>query len=522
MKKLLTLFFIYFFLLCPHTHAEETDDLLWDYQPDSFLESLKNHNDFYDKKTQKDLDNQIMKGLDINLVPIDLEWCIQIALENNYDIQIATTQKDEYKWLYRNSLTELLPDIDYRYQIQNLYGEFLVGGVLPRIIRLNPVYSGITVNYPLIGNGSQLFTIASFKNLYKARKHNVKYTQSELLLKTTTYYYDLLEAKLNIEVLISNLRDRKEQLRLMQARYQIGIGSKYDILRAEAQYADAKQELISALNQLRLLQARLSNIMGIEVTMTLYPFEYGVQPRELVQSKNNIDSLYNVALQAREDILAKRAQIRSLNILKNRNYTDFMPNINLSYQYARVGTTETGSLSPNHTWGLNIQIPLGKNLGLGTITQKNADLEKLKTARLELTQLERQIKEAIVSSYYSSKTALEKVEANKKQVAAADEGLKFSLIGFDVGENTFIDVLTSQTEKTTARQQLIRSVIEYNKAQAQMLFDTGIISPKTLLQNYLGINHINNIIEKSSSTIPKDLSTQNYTNSITKTKKKTK
>ena len=295
MKKILTSFFIYFFLLCPNVKAEENDDLLWDYQPESFLESLKNNNEFYDKKTQKDLDNQIIKGLDITLVPIDLEWCIQIALENNYDIQIATTQKDEYKWLYRNSLTELLPDVDYRYQIQNLYGEFLVGGVLPRIIRLNPVYSGITVNYPLIGNGSQLFTIASFKNLYKARKHNLKYTQSELLLKTTTYYYDLLESKLNIEVLISNLRDRKEQLRLMQARYQIGIGSKYDILRAEAQYADAKQELISALNQLRLLQARLANIMGIEVTMTLYPFEYGIQPRELVQVKNNIDSLYNEA-----------------------------------------------------------------------------------------------------------------------------------------------------------------------------------------------------------------------------------
>ena len=98
--------------------------------------------------------------------------------------------------------------------------------------------------------------------------------------------------------------------------------------------------------------------------------------------------------------------------------------------------------------------------------------------------MERDIKENIVSSYYSSKTALEKIEANKKQVAAADEGLKFSLVGFDVGQNTFIDVLTSQTEKTTARQQLITSIIEYNKAQTQMLFDTGIISQKTLLQNY--------------------------------------
>ena len=99
----------------------------------------------------------------------------------------------------------------------------------------------------------------------------------------------------------------------------------------------------------------------------------------------------------------------------------------------------------------------------------------------------RNIKESIVSSYYSSKTALEKVEANKKQVASADEGLKFSLIGFDVGQNTFIDVLTSQTEKTRARQQLISSVIQYNKAQAQMLFDSGIISPKALLLNYKGL-----------------------------------
>lgn len=519
MKKIIS-FIIFSFLIFTPCFAEEIDEMLWDYQPDSFLESLKNENGFYDKKTQKDLDNQIIKGLDIQLVPIDLEWCIQIALENNYDIQIATTQKNEYKWLYRNSMTELLPDVDYRYQIQNLYGEFLVGGVLPRRIRLNPIYSGLTVNYPIIGNGSPLFTIASFKNLYRARKHNVKYTQSELLLKTTTYYYDLLESKLNIEVLISNLRDRKEQLRLMQARYQIGIGSKYDILRAEAQYADAKQELISALNQLRLLQARLANIIGIEVTMTLYPFEYEVHPRELVQEKNNIEALYNIALQTREDLQAKRSEIRSLNIIKNRNYTDFLPNINLSYQYARVGTTETGSLSPNHTWSLMIQIPVGKNLGLGTLTQKNADLEKLKTARLELTNLERKIKEAIVSSYYSSKTALEKIEANKKQVASADEGLKFSLIGFDVGENTFIDVLTSQTEKTTARQQLIRSVIEYNKAQAQILFDTGIISPKTLLLNYQGINYINSLIEEKYSEIPKDTSTQNYTNSITKTKQK--
>lgn len=462
-------------------------DMIWDYKSDKFLESLKSGKAFYDKETQKELDNEIMKGLDIDLIPIDLDRCIKIALANNYDIKISETKQEESKWNYGNAWSQLLPDFYYRYQIQSLHGEFLVGDVLPRVITTNPIYSGIYLNYPIVGNGSPLFDIASDKNLYKASKHNLNYTQNEILLNTTLYYYDLLESKLNIEVLISNLLARTEQLKLMQARYQIGIGTKYDILRAEAQYADAKQQLIGALNTLRLKQARLANIMGIDVTTTLYPFEHSVQPRELINKKNNISSLYNVALQTREDVLSKRAQIRSLTILKNKNYSDFAPNINLSYEFAKVGTTDQGSLRPNQTWSINVDVPLGKKLGVETITQKNADLAKLKTARLELTNLERNIKENIVSSYFSSKTALEKIEANKKQVLSADEGLKFSLIGFDVGQNTFIDVLTSQTEKTSARQQLIRSVIEYNKAQAQLLFDTGTITTKTLLLNYQGL-----------------------------------
>ena len=254
-------------------------DMIWDYKSDKFLESLKSGKAFYDKETQKELDNEIMKGLDIDLIPIDLDRCIKIALANNYDIKISETKQEESKWNYGNAWSQLLPDFYYRYQIQSLHGEFLVGDVLPRVITTNPIYSGIYLNYPIVGNGSPLFDIASDKNLYKASKHNLQYTQNEILLNTTLYYYDLLESKLNIEVLISNLLARTEQLKLMQARYQIGIGTKYDILRAEAQYADAKQQLIGALNTLRLKQARLANIMGIDVTTTLYPFEHSVHPR---------------------------------------------------------------------------------------------------------------------------------------------------------------------------------------------------------------------------------------------------
>ena len=145
---------------------------------------------------------------------------------------------------------------------------------------------------------------------------------------------------------------------------------------------------------------------------------------------------------------------------------------------------QLGTLRPSTTWGLAAVIPLGKRLGVGTMTQEKADAAKLKAAQYELRKLKGDVKQYILTSYYDSMSALEKIEANKKEVEAADEGVRFALVGFEVGNNDFLDVLDSQATKTQARVQLINSTIEYNKAQVTLLYESGIISPKTLLRCY--------------------------------------
>ena len=460
------------------------DFLIWDYTNDTFIERMKNNSDKDNAKIQKELDNAIKQGLDIDLIPVNLRDCIEIALENSTRLKIKKHEEKEAKWMYANALSELLPDFYYRYQVQDLRGEFLVGGILPRRIETNPVYSGFNISYPIIGNGSPLFTIASQKKLYRAAGHDYNYSKEELLLNTSLCYYSLLESKLGLEVLLANLRDRTEQQKLMKARYEIGVGTKYDVLRADAELAIAKKELVTQLNALRLRQADLADIMGIDITIPLYPVEMNARAHKLIDTKYNIDCLYNIALKLREDIKSKELNIRSLTLLKNRNYTMFAPYVTLSYEMGRAGTLQGGSLSANYTLSLNAVWPLGEKLGVKTLTQKNADLEKVRAATLELKVLKSNVKKAILSSFYNSKSALEKIDAAKKEVEAADEGLKFSLVGFEVGTNTFIDVLDSQSTKVQARRGYITSVIEYNRAQIQLLFDTGAITIKSVLNGY--------------------------------------
>ena len=116
------------------------DFLIWDYTNDTFIERMKNNSDKDNAKIQKELDNAIKKGLDIDLIPVNLRDCIEIALENSTRLKIKKHEEKEAKWMYANALSELLPDFYYRYQVQDLRGEFLVGGILPRRMHFAQTY----------------------------------------------------------------------------------------------------------------------------------------------------------------------------------------------------------------------------------------------------------------------------------------------------------------------------------------------------------------------------------------------
>lgn len=310
--------------------AKADDGLIWNYKNDDFLDYLKNDDEKKLIERQKKLDDEIRRALNVNLLPVNLEDCITIMLKNSSTLKIAKENKEEAKWTYANSMTFLLPDFYYRYQIQDVRGEILVSSVLPVRLHVNPVYSGISVTYPILSDWGQFFQAASSRSLYKAAEHRLNRTREELLKNVATSYYELLQAKLNIEVLIINLRDRQEQLRLMQARHQIGVGTKYDVLRAQAELAKSKMELINSLNSLRLKQASLADAMGLDVMIAVYPMEGAVQPVELVEKKYDIENLYKVALSLRQDVKAKEREIMSLNYLRKKNYADFAPQVALT------------------------------------------------------------------------------------------------------------------------------------------------------------------------------------------------
>lgn len=491
LKKILILFYIVHFLFSPllinFAYAKEDDSdwyKLWDRTEDTFLKELdEDKNPKYCSKKQKIIDGGVEKKYDYNLIYTDMQECLCVALENNFNIKINKQNKEMNKWEYRAKLSEFLPNIYASFMIADIQGTYLVGDILPRRIHEVP----IQINYGILWNfnkGRTVFETRQRNDLFKASGHKLDFTKEQIILNTMLSYYELLRLKLQLEILKINLVETQEQLRYTKTLYELGLGTKYDLLRAEVEVANANRDLVINLNSLRLKQANLANIMGIDVTLSVYPSELFIDTVTLVDENIDVKTLYNYSISLREDVKEKEFGIKALEEERKTVYTDFIPDLTLQFDRGQVGTARLG-LRQNDTLYLKTEWQLGRNLGFNSYSKLRSYDAKIKSAKYELETLKRNIKENIVSSYYTSQANLDKIKYAKIAVKAADEGLKNALARYTIGEATFLDVLNSQKIKTQARSDLILAIIDYNKAQAQLLFDSGLINEYSALVNYI-------------------------------------
>ena len=467
----------------PQSYIESVTQCCENESYKKFSEIIKGSASISDIEKQFVIDKEISKELNSDFIYTDLEECIKTALGENYDILLEDAKKQQAFWQNKNSQFSLLPDIYYNFDIKNLEGNYLVGGIVATTTHEVPMQSFAIVQWSTINQGKYFFDLVKTKNQLKSARANLEYTKDEILLRTVLAYYDTLEKKMEIEVQKVNLYDRLAQLKYTKARFESGLGTLYDVKRAEAELAGAQQDYTAALNSLRLQQANLANILGVDILDAIYPFEINVDHRVLVNPNYDVEALYEQALVSREDVKAKKAEIETYKAIRSANYTDIIPAVTIAYQNGMVGTKRMG-LANHNSLTLDVSAYLGKNMLMGTITQLKADTAVVKQKKIELINLKRKIKEDILNSYFDSSNCLKKIEASKAEVAAADLSLELSLANMKSGEATFIDVIASQNLKVNANINLIKNMIEYNKAQTQLLFDIGIISPKNVLKGY--------------------------------------
>lgn len=419
-------------------------------------------------------------------VYLSLEQCLSIAMEMNYDLKIITAQKNQSKWQYRNSLTSFLPDITY-----NLNGDIQNGDFSNSVFGTSvtgpfkSLSSNLEAGWDVFTGLRRYYNAKAAKYKYDANKQTLFFTKQQVMLNTTTAYYSLLQNKLNIQILIKQLQQTQSQLQIAQQRYEAGLGTKFDVLRAQTEVASSNQRLISAQNNYILAQATLSNTLGINIFTDIRPAEERPVPKTLIDESLTLQNATSIALVNRPDLDASRLNVLANRATKNSVLTNYLPSVRL-----RAGlSAQKDELSQlDFTTGNNVGFTVswigGTGMGLNTYTLFKAQEEQMKQAKYQYEHDQRNAEQSLVNSFYNSITSRELISVAKEQAQDAQESLRLSLVRFKAGVGIYTDVIQAQLIATQSLISYLNAVIDYNISQAQLLFDMGVISPNNLILGY--------------------------------------
>jgi len=379
-------------------------------------------------------------------VELSLSDSVALALKNNPSIKMAQSDKDKSQWSVSEAQAGRMPTVSlgnsYSLKDHNPAGTDDLSGSL-------------RMNWQLYSGGRVEGQIDQAKRGVGVADLGVEKTKQQLKLDTTTAYFTILQTKNLVEVNQQSVSNLQEHLNSVQAKYDVGVVAKSDVLRAEVELANAQQNLIKAQNNYDLAVAGLLNTMTIDpgtelaLTDTLSYNKY---------DKTLDDSLQ--AAQTRPDVAQAEENVKISETAVKMAKSGKLPSVSLSASNGWNGSVLPGSGDDDWSVGLSASWSIfDAGSTSAKVKQADASLDK---AKEQLVQVKNSAALEVRQNYLSMQEAEKRIDTNKVAVGKAEEDLVIAREKYNAGVGTNLDVIDAQLALTQAKTNEIQALFDYN------------------------------------------------------------
>lgn len=302
----------------------------------------------------------------------------------------------------------------------------------------NPT-SGVSDTYTYGVTGTQLLFdgLKAYNDLQtssatlKASEYNYAVSSSNIRLSLRTAFVQLLRAQDLVSLTEQIAQRRKQNLQLIQLRYQAGREHRGSLLTAEADLAQADFEVAQAKRNLSLSQRRLSKEMGRQdLTPINIKEDFNISEKE--REEPDFESMADNTPLLKELIAKKEAKRFGLKSAKS----DFFPQI---YLNTSTGMTAADWPPDRNDWsiGASVSFPLFEGGSrVAKVTKAKAGLNQ---AEFEERSGRDDVIFTLQETWTSLQDALDEYAVREKFLAAAKERAKIADSQYSSGLLTFDD-----------------------------------------------------------------------------------
>ncbi|ANV86523.1 TolC family protein [Picosynechococcus sp. PCC 7117] len=408
-----------------------------------------------------------------NVVDLTLEETIRLALERNETLQEARLNYDRSEEFVQEAIAAEYPNLSNQFDItrtDSANGELQARNLGRDNNATTAINGRLEVSYDIYTGGRRSAQIEAAQTQLQIAELDIERLTEETRLAAAVNYYNLQSADAQVVIEQSSVFDATQSLRDATLLEQAGLGTKFDVLRAEVELASAQQRLTRAEATQRTARRQLAQLLSLAPT---------IDPR--TADEINLAGRWEISLEETIVLaLQNRQELRQQ--LLQREIDGYQERIALAAVrplvsvFANYDVLEVFDDSLGPADGLTVGARMRWNFFDGGAAAARANQEQVDQAIAEnrFANQRNQIRLAVETAYYDFEASEQNITTAAAAVTLAEESLRLARLRFNAGVGTQTDVISAQTGLNTARGNYLQAVTDYNRAFAQLKREVGL------------------------------------------------
>jgi outer membrane protein len=321
-----------------------------------------------------------------------------------------------------------------------------------------------TAMLPIYTGGRIQSNINSGKFAANAAKQEVAMVRTQVAYNARVRFSDWIQALAMLNIVNDTLTAQTKNTLVIQQLFDVGKVPRFDLLRAQAETANAHQLVTNSQADVIVARAMLAQALG--VTVDTIPTSPAINETTI-----NIEKSLETALKKRPDLLASGLNISAAKSALSALNGNYHPQV---YAVGMIDATAPRNMgkSAGFTIGLIAGIPI---LDGGRRKAETNEVEQAITkANANHDVIELQVRADVASTEARVNAAKQNIDTATTQVTAATEAYTVAEARYAAGKGTIVELLDVQRSRTEARQSLVIANAQYKATVAALYLAMGI------------------------------------------------
>lgn len=394
---------------------------------------------------------------------LTIENAIKIALENNFEIKMASNNLDIDKTNVAVGNAGMLPKLTATLvdanSIQNS-SQTRQDGTITALdnAKNNSLNYGVGLDWTVFDGFKMFAKLDQLKELQKLGEAQLKRTIIMKISAVNSVYFDLVQQQQQLAALDTTIVISTQRLTLAKNRFNIGKASKLEVLNAQVDLNTDKVSLLRQKESYANQKIALNQILARDSKV-----DFKVVEEVTVDDKLILAELISLAEkqnpQLESEIINKRVSELQLKQIKGERY----PTLNLTsgYNFAE-SQSSLGFTSQSSAHGLSYGFKASLNVFDGFAQNRNEKIAKIQieNSKIAIEQQSLLLNSELTTAFQTYLTNLELIQLEERNEAIAKQNLSITMDKFRIGTITTLEFRTAQLNYINAK-------VRYSNAQFQ-------------------------------------------------------